>query len=75
MKNTSFASRQAEAKRKSELKSKQVANVCAVVDALWRSCTMPGNSFTEQERRAVADARHSLNGIQGGWINYRKIRL
>lgn len=75
MKRISYAKRQAEVKRKAEMKTKAVSFVCSNVDKLWRACVAPGNTFTEQERQAIADARHSLNGIQGGWINFRKVRL
>jgi hypothetical protein len=75
VKRPSYSQRQAEAKRKADAKRRAVANVCAVVERLWSTSVAPGNDFTEQERQSIADAQHSLRGIQGGWINYRKVRL
>lgn len=75
MRKMSYAKRQADAKRKAEAKSKAVSDVVGAIDRLWKLSIAPGNSFTEQERQAIADARHTLNGVQGGWINFRKVRL
>lgn len=75
MKRPTYSQRQAESKRKAQLKRRTVSSVCSAVDRLWSASVADGSDYTEQECQAIADAQHSLRGVLGGWINYRKVRL
>lgn len=74
MKRESYAVRQAKAKRLSAEKSRAVARVAAAIEMLWKSAIAESSAFTEQERESIADASYSIRSIEGGWVNYRKVR-
>jgi hypothetical protein len=70
----SFAQREADRKRKSRAKNLAVSRVAHAIDDLWKLCIEPDQGFTSPEKKAVADASHSIRGISGAWINDRRAR-
>lgn len=69
MKKQSYAERQAKAKRAQADKRSAIIEASSAVETLWKKCVAPNNTFTENERKAIAHASDSLRGVLGGWVN------
>lgn len=68
----SYQKHQARLQKQREAKNKAVAKAMDVVDALWLTSIDPVQDvFTNNDRKAIANASGQLRSIQGGWINRR----
>ncbi len=60
--------REAAAKRVKAVKAALLRDVTDRLERLWAVCNADGSAFTPSERKAVADANYSIQGIVGGWL-------
>ena len=70
MKND-WKTRDAAAKRAKVIKAAMLRDLSGRIEKLWTACNEQNAGYTTADRKAVADAGHSIRSIIGGWNNRR----
>lgn len=65
--NNDWKKREAAAKRAKLIKARLLSDATGAVERLWAADVPLDSGFTAAERKAIADASHSIRSIVGKW--------
>jgi hypothetical protein len=67
----SYTQREQARKRTAAIKASLIAKATEALERLWSVCHQPESGFQPGDRRAIANACHSIRAVRGGWAARR----
>lgn len=66
-----YTQREQARKRTAAIKASLIAKATEALERLWSVFHQPESDFHPGERKAIADACHSIRAVRGGWAARR----